>query len=437
VTVERFVADGVVALELRPTFEREPAELRARLRQIMLAYLDHLLEWKTSSSYEREPLILGLVLSFLKQDGGEDSNQSDRKQRWDAQLDALLTLLDEEPLYRWFVVGIDAAGRERGAPIGQLSGVVQRLRDWHRRHGADSAPAGVTLPIDALCALLRPNMNAEEALNEWLNAARDTLHPGWPRLGVTVHVGEDFADPLTGLRAIDEALTTLDLHPGDRLGHALATALKPELIQEMLSRRAGRGRLGVKQDAAGHWVQKARGEHILDLLWASQRLRGGAKELALAELGATLSRAWAGRGDLLRLTSQVRAERPGEVTLPATLFDRPPDADEHGHEWALMSEAARDRFEVLRGLVLEGVIVRGVVIETCPTSNRIVMDLETPPATTFIKLHKERGLRVIVATDDPGLFGVWPKEELEGLPCPEDERESLREAGLRHAFTRR
>ncbi|MCK6524483.1 hypothetical protein L6R49_24010 [Myxococcota bacterium] len=345
--------------------------------------------------------------------------------------------MDEEPLYRWFVVGIDAAGRERGAPIGQLSGVVQRLRDWHRRHGADSAPAGVTLPIDALCALLTPGMTAEAALDAWLDAARDTLHPGWPRLGVTVHVGEDFADPLTGLRAVDEALTTLDLRPGDRLGHALATALKPELLQEMLSRRAGRGRLGVKQDAAGHWVQKARGEHILDLLWASQRLHGEAKELTLAELGATISRAWSGRGDLLRLTSQVRAERPGEVTLPATLFDRPPDADEHGHEWALMSEAARARFEVLRGLVLEGVIARGVVIETCPTSNKIVMDLETPPATTFIKLHKERGLRVVVATDDPGLFGVWPKEELEGLPCAEDERESLREAGLRHAFTRR
>lgn len=43
-----------------------------------------------------------------------------------------------------------------------------------------------------------------------------------PRLKVTYHAGEDFLDIIDGLRAIDEAILFLNMHCGDRLGHALA-----------------------------------------------------------------------------------------------------------------------------------------------------------------------------------------------------------------------
>ena len=43
-----------------------------------------------------------------------------------------------------------------------------------------------------------------------------------PPLRITYHVGEDFLDPIDGLRAIDEAIEYLDMKPGDRIGHALA-----------------------------------------------------------------------------------------------------------------------------------------------------------------------------------------------------------------------
>lgn len=49
----------------------------------------------------------------------------------------------------------------------------------------------------------------------------------WPKLRSTYHVGEDFLDLTDGLRAIDEAITFLDLEPGDRLGHALALGISP------------------------------------------------------------------------------------------------------------------------------------------------------------------------------------------------------------------
>lgn len=41
----------------------------------------------------------------------------------------------------------------------------------------------------------------------------------------TYHVGEDFLDVVDGLRAIDEAVRFLNLHCGDRLGHALALGI--------------------------------------------------------------------------------------------------------------------------------------------------------------------------------------------------------------------
>lgn len=59
------------------------------------------------------------------------------------------------------------------------------------------------------------------------------------RLGLTVHAGEDFADPMTGLRNIWEAAVNLDLGEGDRIGHALAAGLKDrETVLDFFERRA-------------------------------------------------------------------------------------------------------------------------------------------------------------------------------------------------------
>lgn len=49
-----------------------------------------------------------------------------------------------------------------------------------------------------------------------------------PRLRATYHVGEDFLDVIDGLRAIDEAVTFLELTHGDRLGHAIVLGIDVE-----------------------------------------------------------------------------------------------------------------------------------------------------------------------------------------------------------------
>lgn len=49
-----------------------------------------------------------------------------------------------------------------------------------------------------------------------------------PDMCITYHVGEDFLDVIDGLRAIDEAVSFLNMKCGDRLGHALALGIDVE-----------------------------------------------------------------------------------------------------------------------------------------------------------------------------------------------------------------
>lgn len=53
-----------------------------------------------------------------------------------------------------------------------------------------------------------------------------------PALGKTYHVGEEFADIVDGLRAIDEVINFLDFDCGDRLGHAMALGVNVEAWYE-------------------------------------------------------------------------------------------------------------------------------------------------------------------------------------------------------------
>ncbi len=55
-------------------------------------------------------------------------------------------------------------------------------------------------------------------------------------LHFTYHAGEEFKEPCTGLRSIYEAITFLNLHKGDRIGHGLALGIDPEVGQRYLKR---------------------------------------------------------------------------------------------------------------------------------------------------------------------------------------------------------
>ena len=99
------------------------------------------------------------------------------------------------------MLGIDAASREIGCRPEAFGTVFRLLGDHKFSYG------GYTEPIRNL-----------------------------PVLGKTYHVGEDFADVVDGLRAIDEVVHFLEFDCGDRLGHALALGINVEDWYEQKNR---------------------------------------------------------------------------------------------------------------------------------------------------------------------------------------------------------
>jgi len=105
-----------------------------------------------------------------------------------------------------FIVGIDAANVELTTPPELLAPAFRFLREF---------------PIESRnLPSLRLRFGVEREVQALL-ANR--------RLGVTYHVGEDFRHLISGLRAIYEVITFMDLKPGDRMGHATALALNPKV----------------------------------------------------------------------------------------------------------------------------------------------------------------------------------------------------------------
>lgn len=77
-------------------------------------------------------------------------------------------------------------------------------------------------------------------------------------LMATYHVGEDFLDLTDGLRAIDEAISFLNLRCGDRLGHALALGVD---VEEWYQRKS-------------HRILISKQAYMDNLVWLYAKLRG-------------------------------------------------------------------------------------------------------------------------------------------------------------------
>lgn len=92
-----------------------------------------------------------------------------------------------------FVRGLDVAGDETGWPIEIFAPMLRWLR--HKE------------PVDPTFSLPDTHMQ--------------NLH-------LSVHAGEDYAHPLSGLRHVDETVLFCGMREGDRLGHALALGIPPE-----------------------------------------------------------------------------------------------------------------------------------------------------------------------------------------------------------------
>jgi adenosine deaminase len=180
-------------------------------------------------------------------------------------------------------------------------------------------------------------------------------------IAILYHVGESFSDKSleSAIRWVQEA-AELGAH---RLGHAIALGVDPS-----------------------RWGEHTRSESV------AERLDQIAYDLehapGLERHGVRVDRA--------------ALEREGRRLA----LQRPDERVEQRYDGERLDEVrARQAYALRR------VRSTGAVIEVCPTSNRRIADIASPehhPVHRFL----EHDLPLVVGTDDPGLFGTNPAQEI-------------------------
>lgn len=113
----------------------------------------------------------------------------------------------------------------RATAIGLATALRKSTYLRSRMRGIDASASEVGCRPEVFAPVFR---YLEGVQQKW-NARLDALLPSSPmRISKTYHAGEDFLDIADGLRAIDEAVSFLELEPGSRIGHALAMGTDPE-----------------------------------------------------------------------------------------------------------------------------------------------------------------------------------------------------------------
>lgn len=126
------------------------------------------------------------------------------------QASAILKMRHLRPEIACRVRGIDACAMEIGCRPEVFSCVFRRLRM--------DVPSA--LDEDTERFVIAEYMGQQDAKDYF---SRQQM--GIPQLSVTYHAGEDFLDPVDGLRTLDEAIRFLDMESGDRFGHATVLGL--------------------------------------------------------------------------------------------------------------------------------------------------------------------------------------------------------------------
>ena len=197
-------------IEFRASIDINEAVFRKKVRDFLEAYRNVIREdycrregncYKVYRTFPRA----GLVFHLLKQkdetvphkcflDGLETREKLQfglLEQKYEKQIACMRRLRDRLPGLDRYIVGIDAASLENATPV------------WVFARAYDSA---------------------RDSAIEKIGYDDDRVQS----LRFTFHAGEDFRHILSGLRRVDEAVTFLKFHAGDRIGHGTALGISPE-----------------------------------------------------------------------------------------------------------------------------------------------------------------------------------------------------------------
>mgnify|MGYP002511990461 CR=1 FL=1 len=197
-------------IEFRASINKNENYFRRDVRAFLEAYRNIIEEdycVKEEGMYKvcREIPRVGLIFHFIKRkdetipekcflDGVEEREKilfGALEKEYDEAVELMRKLREEIPGLDRFIVGIDAASLENSTPVWAFAKVYNKARD----------------------------SSIEKIGYERI---------GTQSLRFTFHAGEEFRHILSGLRRVDEAVTFLKFHAGDRIGHGTALGIVPE-----------------------------------------------------------------------------------------------------------------------------------------------------------------------------------------------------------------
>jgi len=280
----------------------------------------------------------------------------------------------------------------------------------------------------------------------------------------TFHVGEDFRHLVSGIRAVVEAVTFLDLGSGDRVGHATALGIDPGLWLARSAPRVMMHRLDVLDDAvfAHRALSRVGGfereralleEHVamhsarlygrelspvaLEAAWGLRTLDAlevRTVESRLPATGAPPDARTVADGARFLAATTVDQVRARELSLIADRVEAAGGAYPVFSERHAMSADVSDAtVEIEAGFLSTEALValqehglallgeRSVAIETLPTSNLRISFYETLSEHHLFRWlgYAEPILRnrpqVVVGSDDPGIFATNLRNEYTAL----------------------
>lgn len=200
-------------IEFRASIGENEAEFRKGVRDFLEAYRnvireDYCRKEKGCCRVYREFPRVGLVFHLLKRkdetipykcflDGMNDKEKlqfGTLEEKYVEQVKVMNRLRSQIPGLDRYIVGLDAASLENATPIWVFTKAYQEARD-----------------------------SSIEKVGYGSGSIQS--------LRFTFHAGEDFRHILSGLRRVDEAVTYLKFHAGDRIGHGTALGIVPEQWQ--------------------------------------------------------------------------------------------------------------------------------------------------------------------------------------------------------------
>lgn len=324
----------------------------------------------------------------------------------------------------------------------------RRLYGAYMIHGIDAASNEVNFRPECFGQVFRYLSNTKSD-----NESHFSINGGsLPDLHKTYHVGEDFYDIIDGLRAIDEAVRFLELGNGDRIGHGVVLGLDVHEwykrhsniaipIQNYLDNIAwilDKIRKWNLNISAGLYEKlKVSFDHYFDLLYYCD---GQDQSKKINPDLVAYIKAWKKRGDNPECYATIKFDPNVMVKNSFSDWDRCAIRKKHAfkdlennpvvyelvhryHFDARLKELAQNtlyytaepeyieltkRLQIkMRNFVLE----KGVAIESCPSSNFLISnldDLNEIPTFSLFPVNEEDGdfvrLNVSVNTDDQGVF---------------------------------